>query len=45
LAQTLADQTRYEEALEAAHRAVSLGGPLAQVAQETLADIERRMTR
>jgi hypothetical protein len=45
LAQTLADQARYEEALEAAHRAVSLGGPLAQVAQETLADIERRMKR
>jgi hypothetical protein len=45
LAQTLADQARYEEALEAAHRAVSLGGPLAQVAQETLADIESRMKR
>jgi len=43
LAQTLADQTRYEEALEAARRAVSLGGPLSQTAQETLADIERRM--
>jgi tetratricopeptide (TPR) repeat protein len=45
LAQTLADQARYEEALEAAHRAVNLGGPLAQTAQETLADIERRMKR
>ncbi|MGC2049438.1 MAG: PA2778 family cysteine peptidase [Gallionella sp.] len=43
LAQTLADQTRYEEALEAARKAVSLGGPLSQTAQETLADIERRM--
>jgi tetratricopeptide (TPR) repeat protein len=43
LAQTLADQARYEEALEAAHRAVSLGGPLAPIAQETLADIERKM--
>jgi tetratricopeptide (TPR) repeat protein len=43
LAQTLADQARYQEALEVAHRAVSLGGPLAQVAQETLADIERKM--
>jgi tetratricopeptide (TPR) repeat protein len=43
LAQTLSDQSRYEEALEAAHRAVSLGGPLAQVAQETLDDIERKM--
>jgi hypothetical protein len=43
LAQTLADQGHYEEALDAAHRAVSLGGPLAQVAQGTLADIERKM--
>jgi predicted Zn-dependent protease len=43
LAQTLADQAHYEEALVAAHRAVSLGGPLAAVAQETLADIERKM--
>lgn len=45
LAQTLADQARYEEALEAAHQAVSLGGLLAPVAQETLADIERKMHR
>jgi hypothetical protein len=43
LAQTLSDQARYEEALETAHRAVSLGGSLAQVAQDTLADIERKM--
>jgi tetratricopeptide (TPR) repeat protein len=43
LAQTLSDQARYEEAKEAAHRAVSLGGPLAHVAQETLADIERKI--
>ncbi len=43
LAQTLLDQARYQEALEAARRAVSLGGPLAQVAQETLADIENKM--
>ncbi|MFZ5524172.1 MAG: PA2778 family cysteine peptidase [Pseudomonadota bacterium] len=43
LAQTLADQARYEEAREAARRAVSLGGPLLQTAQETLADIERSM--
>lgn len=42
LAQTLADQSRYEEAMEAARRAVSMGGPLLQTAQETLADIERR---
>ena len=43
LAQTLADQSRYEAAVEAARRAVSLDGPLSQTAQETLADIERRM--
>ena len=43
LAQTLADQTRYKEALEAARRAVSLGGPFSQIAQQTLADIERKM--
>ena len=43
LAQTLADQARYAEALAAAHRAVSLGGSIAPIAQETLADIERRM--
>ncbi|MEO6975131.1 MAG: PA2778 family cysteine peptidase [Gallionella sp.] len=41
LAQTLSDQGRSDEALQAAHRAVSLGGPLAQTAQETLAEIER----
>jgi hypothetical protein len=45
LAQTLSDQARYEEALEAAHRAVNLGGPLAQTAQQTLADIERAMKK
>lgn len=45
LAQTLADQARYAEALEAAHRAVSLDGPLAPTAQETLADIERKMKK
>lgn len=43
LAQTLADQARYQEALQAAQRAVSLGGPLADTARETLADIERNM--
>lgn len=43
LAQTLADQGRYEEALLAARQAVNLGGPLSQTAQETLADIERKM--
>ncbi len=41
LAQTLYDQGHSDEALQAAHRAVSLGGPLAQTAQETLAEIER----
>lgn len=43
LAQTLADQGRYVEALGVVHRAINLGGPLGPVAQETLADIERRM--
>lgn len=43
LAQTLSDQARYTEALDAAHQAVSLGGSLAPVAQKTLADIERKM--
>jgi tetratricopeptide (TPR) repeat protein len=43
LAQTLADQARYEEALEAAKLAVGLDGPLLQTAQETLTEIERRM--
>ena len=45
LAQTLSDQARYQEALEAAQRAVSLGGPLAETAQQTLADIERAMKK
>ncbi|MGB9093212.1 MAG: PA2778 family cysteine peptidase [Gallionella sp.] len=45
LAQTLADQARYPEALQAAQRAVSLGGPLAQTAQGTLADIRRAMNK
>lgn len=43
LAQTLSDQARYVEALAVAHHAVSLGGPLEQTAQETLAEIERKM--
>jgi tetratricopeptide (TPR) repeat protein len=43
LAQTLADQARYQEALEAARQAVNLGGPLAQTAQATLVDIEHKM--
>jgi len=45
LAQTLSDQGRYEEALDAARHAVSLGGSLSQTAQETLADIQKRMNR
>lgn len=43
LAQVLAEQARYEEALEAARSAVSLGGPLMGTAQETLDEIENRM--
>ena len=43
LAQTLADHGRYAEALEVVHRAIKLGGPLGPAAQETLANIERRM--
>jgi len=45
LAQTLFDQGDYQEALEAAHRAVSLGGPLAETAQQTLADIESKLAK
>jgi Tfp pilus assembly protein PilF len=45
LAQILSDQLRYEEALEAAHQAVSLRGALAPIAQETLVEIERRMKK
>jgi tetratricopeptide (TPR) repeat protein len=45
LAQTLSDQTRYPEALQAAQRAVSLGGPLLQTAQGTLAEIRRAMIK
>lgn len=42
LAQALSDLGRYDEALEVARRAVSLGGPLTDAAQETLSDIERK---
>jgi tetratricopeptide (TPR) repeat protein len=45
LAQVLSDQSRYEEALEAAHQAVSLGGALVPIAQETLVEIEGRMKK
>jgi tetratricopeptide (TPR) repeat protein len=43
LAQTLADQARYEEALTFARRAASLGGSLNDVANETLVAIERKI--
>lgn len=45
LAQILSDQARFEEALEAAHQAVSLGGGLAPIAQETLIEIENKMKK
>lgn len=45
LAQTLADQQRYEEALPIARRAVSLGGALADVAKETLKAIEGKVSQ
>lgn len=40
LAQVLAERGRRDEALEAAHQAVSLGGSLSDVYQETLNDIQ-----
>ena len=45
LAQTLADQGRYQEAAKTARLAVSLGGPLLPTAQQTLADIEQKMVK
>lgn len=45
LAQTLADQKRYAEALAAAHQAVRLGGPEQAVARDTLAQIKKKMRR
>ncbi|MEQ1879727.1 MAG: PA2778 family cysteine peptidase [Burkholderiales bacterium] len=45
LAQTLADQGRYAEALKMAHQAVSLGGELQQTAQETLSAIEQKISK
>lgn len=44
LAQILADQQRYEEALLIARRAAGLGGPLADVAKETLRAIEGKVS-
>lgn len=43
LAQTLADQGRYPEALEFANKAVSLAGPMLPTSQATLNDIKLRM--
>lgn len=43
LAQTLADQQRYTEALAAATQAVSLGGPEQAAAQDTLEQIKKEM--
>lgn len=43
LAQILADLGRDGEALSFARRAVALGGPLEDIAQATLSDIERRL--
>lgn len=45
LAQTLADQRRYVEALAAANQAVSLGGPDLAAARETQEQIQRKMSR
>lgn len=44
LAQILAEQGRYQEALNAARRAVGLGGPYTAIAKETLEAIERMTT-
>jgi len=44
LAQVLADQQRDDEALSLLDRAVALGGPFASQAQETRAQIRRKMT-
>lgn len=43
LAQTLADQKRYPEALASAKQAVSLGGPEQAAARDTLEQIRRKM--
>lgn len=45
LAQTLAELDRYEEALAVAQTAVSLGGPLEEVAARTLDSIAARLGR
>jgi len=43
LAQTLSDQGRHAEALPFAQHAVGLGGPLAELAKATLAEIESKL--
>lgn len=43
LAQILADQKRYTEALDAANQAVRLGGPEQDAAQDTLEQIKKNM--
>ncbi|MGB8516573.1 MAG: PA2778 family cysteine peptidase [Gallionella sp.] len=45
LAQVLADQARYAEALSVAQHAVDLGGTLVPLAQKTLADIENKLQK
>lgn len=45
LAQTLADQRRYAEALAAANRAVSLGGPELAAARDTQEQIQKKMRK
>jgi tetratricopeptide (TPR) repeat protein len=45
LAQTLADQKRYPEALAAADRAVSMGGPEQAAALDTFEQIKRNMVQ
>lgn len=43
LAQALADQDRYADALPFAQRAVELGGPFRDIAKSTLAEIESKL--
>jgi predicted Zn-dependent protease len=45
LAQILMEQGRYPEAREMARKAVSLGGPLQAVYQQTLQEIESQMSQ
>ena len=45
LAQVLMEQGQYQEALASARKAVTLGGPLQAVYQETLREIELQMSQ